>query len=179
MMTSFFGGEGSIWSITCIIISCHHLKENYHWSVSHFPNISSYLSFKLFLYLTHPFQQFFNLSGTSALLTPSSSLFPSTAVPLFISLHVQNICQSSFYHNYCVKIYSFLVRPSLLMSIKTSNLFKSMNLCHYPFLCLHTSSWTLVERKKTISHAVSFLNSWTPTVNKHSTLLRMWTAFLY
>lgn len=52
MMTSFFGG-GFIWSITCIIISCHHLKENYHWSVSHFPNISSYPSSFSYIWCIH------------------------------------------------------------------------------------------------------------------------------
>lgn len=56
--------------------SCHHQKEKYQWS-----NTSLFkpklLSFKLFLYLVHPFQQLSNLIETSILLTPLFSPFSS------------------------------------------------------------------------------------------------------
>lgn len=141
MMTSFFGGGiHLIYHLHYYILSSSQRK---------LPLISipfsklKFLSFKLFLYLMHPFQQFFNLSGTSALLTPLSSLFHQQPFLFSYPFMFRTYVRVHFYHNYCVKILlalSSLVRPSLPMSIKTSNLFKSMNLCHYPFLCLHTSS---------------------------------------
>lgn len=159
--------------------SCHHQKENYHWSVSHFPNISSYPSSFSYIWYIH-----FNRFPT--LLRPP---FCWPHHPLFFHQHPflssypfmsSTYFRVHVYHSYCVKICSSLVPPSLPMSIKTSNLYESINLCHHPFPCLHINSWTLVgEKKDTIRPAVFNLNSWTPTSNRHSTLLRTPTVFLY
>lgn len=104
---------GFIWSITCIIISCHHLKENYHWSVSHFPNLSSYPSSFSYIWCIH-FNSFSNSLGP-LLCWPHYPLFHQQPFLFSYPFMFRTYVRVHFYHNYCVKI--LLALSSLVQSL--------------------------------------------------------------